>query len=164
MAEARQSAKRAKGATARSKPAKRASARKGGSAGAGKASSTSGKRPGGKGSTGAKAAASSPSGKAAKASSSTSSRRNGGMSALDVAGRARNQLQRLLGKPVEAVLGIDRDRGSWIVTVQALELVRIPNTTDVLGEYEALLDRDGEVMSYKRTRRYHRGHTDGGQG
>jgi hypothetical protein len=86
------------------------------------------------------------------------------MTALDVATRAREQIQRLLGKPVEAVLGIDRDRGSWVVTVQAVELERIPNTTDVLGEYEALLDRNGEVTSYRRTHRYHRGHTDGGQG
>lgn len=93
--------------------------------------------------------------------SSASSRRNGGMPALEVAREARRQLQALLGRPVEAVLGMDRERGSWTVTVQVVELERIPNTTDVLGEYEAVLTRNGDVESYRRTHRYHRGHTDG---
>jgi hypothetical protein len=93
----------------------------------------------------------------------SSSSNNGAMSTLDVVSRAREQLQALLGRPVEAVLGIDRDRGSWIVTAQVVELSRIPNTTDVLGEYEAVLDRRGDVASYRRTHRYHRGQTDGGQ-
>jgi hypothetical protein len=49
------------------------------------------------------------------------------------------------------------------VTAQVVELERIPMTTDVLGEYEAVLDRHGEVLSYRKTRRYHRGHTDSEQ-
>jgi hypothetical protein len=85
------------------------------------------------------------------------------MTALEVAGAAREQLQALLGRPIEGVLGIDREHGAWAVTVQVLELERIPNTTDVLGEYEALLDRNGEVSSYRRTHRYPRGRTDGGE-
>jgi hypothetical protein len=86
------------------------------------------------------------------------------MSALEVAQRAREQIQELLGRPVEGVLGVDREQGSWNVTIEVLELERIPNTTDVLGEYEVMLDRRGELASYKRIHRYHRGHTDGGQG
>ena len=66
----------------------------------------------------------------------------------------------LLGRPVEAVLGVDREHGGWILRAQVLELERIPNTTDVLGEYEAMLDRNGDLVSYARTHRYHRGHVD----
>ena len=85
------------------------------------------------------------------------------MSALEAVEQAREHLAALLGRPVEAVSGVDRDHGNWIITVQVVELARIPNTTDVLGDYEAILDKNGEVVRYRRTRRYHRGQTDGGQ-
>jgi hypothetical protein len=85
------------------------------------------------------------------------------MSTADAVARARDQLASLLGRRVEAVLGADRDKDGWTVTVQLVELARIPNTTDVLGEYEATLDRDGEIVRYSRTKRYHRGHVDEGQ-
>ena len=91
-----------------------------------------------------------------------SSSRNG-LSALEAAEQAREHLAALLGRPVEAVSGVDRDHGNWIITAQVVELARIPNTTDVLGDYEAILDKKGEVLRYRRTRRYHRGQTDGGQ-
>jgi hypothetical protein len=77
--------------------------------------------------------------------------------------RARAALSELLGRPVEAVLGIDREQGNWIATVQVVELARIPNTTDVLGEYDAVLDNKGEIVRFHRTRRYQRGQIDGSQ-
>jgi hypothetical protein len=79
---------------------------------------------------------------------------------MEAAERARELLSRLLGRPVEAVLGIDRDNGSWVVRAQVIELARIPNTTDVLGEYEAEIDRRGDLVRYARVHRYHRGQVD----
>lgn len=38
---------------------------------------------------------------------------------------------------------------------------RIPSSTDMLALYEVVLDMDGELLSYKRTRRYSRGAGDG---
>jgi hypothetical protein len=98
----------------------------------------------------------------AQPSRTRSSSRNG-LSALEAAEQAREHLAALLGRPVEAVSGVDRDHGNWIITAQVVELARIPNTTDVLGDYEAVLDKKGEILRYRRTRRYHRGQTDGGQ-
>ena len=40
------------------------------------------------------------------------------------------------------------------MTVEVLELERIPNTTDMLGNYEVRLDGQGEIASARRTRRY----------
>jgi Gas vesicle synthesis protein GvpO len=91
--------------------------------------------------------------------SATGDRRDG-LSARDAVQRAREHLSVLLGRPVETVSAADRDHGNWIVTAQVIELARIPNTTDVLGEYEAVIDRGGEIVSYRRTHRYHRGHVD----
>lgn len=83
------------------------------------------------------------------------------LSAADAVARAREALSELIGRPVEGVLGIDRDHGNWVATVQVVELARVPNTTDVLGEYETVLDDDGELVRYHRKRRYHRGQVDG---
>jgi hypothetical protein len=110
------------------------------------------------------ARSSSKSGASRGASSSghggSSSNGRGGMTAVEAARAARESLAALLGRPVETVLGIDRDRGSWVVKAQVLELARVPNTTDVLGEYEAVLDGRGDLVRYSRTGRYHRGQVD----
>ena len=67
-----------------------------------------------------------------------------------------SQVQELIGKPVEGVTGMEKDGSDWTVTVEVVELSRIPNTTDVLGVYEVTLDRNGDVTGARRTRRYYR--------
>ncbi len=75
--------------------------------------------------------------------------------------RVRGELPELLGHPVDAVLGIEPDeKKGWHVTVQVVELARIPHSTDVLGTYEVTLDDHGELQSYKRQRRYYRNQSD----
>jgi Gas vesicle synthesis protein GvpO len=96
----------------------------------------------------------------------TGSRRNGArrgqLSGRDVVERVRRELPELLGRPVESVLGVERDRenGDWKVTVQVVELSRIPSTTDLLGSYAVAVDGDGELMGYRRQRRYYRNQAD----
>ena len=75
---------------------------------------------------------------------------------------AREQLEEMMGRPVEAVLGMTRDEDGWTVTVQVVELQRIPSSTDVLGSYDVNVDSDGDVVGYRRTRRYHRSQADEG--
>jgi hypothetical protein len=88
-------------------------------------------------------------------------RRNGRLSAPDAIARVRRELPQLLGRPIESVLGIQRNEDErWEVTVQVVELSRIPSTTDVLGAYAVTLDSDGELVGYHRKRRYHRNQTD----
>jgi hypothetical protein len=83
------------------------------------------------------------------------------MSGREAIERVRRDLPQLLGRPIEAVLGLERDDDSgWKVTVQVVELSRIPSTTDVLGSYEVTLDEQGEVVGYRRNRRYNRNQTD----
>jgi len=65
-------------------------------------------------------------------------------------------VQDLIGRPVEAVTGVEKDGREWNVTLEVLELQRVPTTTDVLGRYEVTLDKNGEVTSARRTRRYPR--------
>jgi hypothetical protein len=58
-------------------------------------------------------------------------------SPLEAARRARRQVEELFGMPVESVSAISRvddgNGGGWAVTLELLELARIPDTTSVLG-------------------------------
>lgn len=93
--------------------------------------------------------------KSGNASSSSGGKEISGREAVE---EARNQLAELMGRPVESVLGMERqeDGGGWKITVQVVELSRIPTSTDVLGSYAVRVDSSGEIVGYERTRRYPR--------
>jgi hypothetical protein len=74
----------------------------------------------------------------------------------DIARQAVEQMEDLIDRPIEAVTGIEKDDSEWTVTLEVLELQRVPSTTDVLGSYEVTLDKDGELTGLQRTRRYTR--------
>jgi hypothetical protein len=84
-----------------------------------------------------------------------------GSAAVRVIRRAREQLAEVTGRTPEAVLGLEKRDDGWLVTVEVLELARIPNSTDVLAAYEAHLSSDGDLLEYTRKERYHRGRTGG---
>ena len=68
-----------------------------------------------------------------------------------------HQLVELTGRPFEGIVGFSGDGDGWTVQVEVLEMRRIPNTTDVLAVYEVDLDRDGDLVGYRRVDRYLRG-------
>jgi Gas vesicle synthesis protein GvpO len=70
--------------------------------------------------------------------------------------RAREQLEELLGKPVESVSSLERTHDGWVVALEVVELSRIPESTDVLASYELELDDDLNFRRYQQARRYHR--------
>jgi Gas vesicle synthesis protein GvpO len=74
----------------------------------------------------------------------------------DIARQAVEQMENLIDRRIEAVTGIEKDGSEWTVTLEVLELERVPSTTDVLGKYEVTLDQDGELTGLQRTRRYPR--------
>jgi hypothetical protein len=75
---------------------------------------------------------------------------------------AREQVADMTGRSVETVSGFHRDDGEgWTVTVEVLELERIPNTMDLLATYTVTLSDDGDILGIDRRRRYHRAAVDG---
>ena len=80
------------------------------------------------------------------------------MSNLEVIRNAKQQLKELTGKDVEGVLGFrpSDNGGAWEALVEVVELRRVPETTDVLASYVLVLNEDGDVQEYRRTRRYYR--------
>ena len=85
------------------------------------------------------------------------SNKNGKLSAIELGKAAMRTVHELTGYQPEAATGLEWDGESWCVTVEALELAKIPNTTDVLGTYEVRLDGQGTLRGYKRVRRSLRG-------
>jgi len=97
-------------------------------------------------------------------SDGTERRSTGRPSGAQLAQRARRELSEITGLKPESVTSLKRaDDGSWKVTVELLELSRIPETDDVLGSYEAELDEGGELLGYRRLRRYARSQSGGEQ-
>lgn len=70
------------------------------------------------------------------------------------------ELHELTGKELSGVVGLERTREGWKVTVETVEVRRIPTTTDLMATYEVELDREGELTGYQRLHRYVRGAPD----
>lgn len=84
------------------------------------------------------------------------SKRNSKSESRDIAERAVEQMQNLMDRKIEAVTGLTKDGDEWTVTLEVLELERVPSTTDVIGKYEVTLDKNGEMTGLERTRRFPR--------
>ena len=82
---------------------------------------------------------------------------NGKLSAVELGEAALTTIEELTGYEAEAVTALEWDGDQWQVTVDVLELARVPNTTDVLGSYVVQLDEQGTLRGYRRAGRYTRG-------
>ncbi|MGV9724846.1 gas vesicle protein GvpO [Nocardia beijingensis] len=69
-------------------------------------------------------------------------------------------LVELTSKQVEGVTSMEPTEDGWVVEVEVLEDRRIPSSADILALYEVEIDLDGNMLAYRRTRRYGRGSTD----
>lgn len=85
--------------------------------------------------------------------------RNGNVGPAVIAHNAVRAVAELTGRTPETVLALRQDDDEWKVTVEVVELSRIPTSTDLLGCYVVTLDRKGELVGYERVRRYQRGQT-----
>lgn len=58
----------------------------------------------------------------------------------------------VLKRKVSGVTAVSKADNGWRVMVELVERTAVPDTMDLLGLYEVLLDAEGEVVSYERTR------------
>ncbi|GAA2440173.1 hypothetical protein GCM10010191_64640 [Actinomadura vinacea] len=92
------------------------------------------------------------------------------ISAVEAAKRAVHHVTEMTGRDAECVVGAERggrdggdgQNGDWCITVEVVETRRIPDSADILAVYLVEIDDEGELLSYRRLRRYARGRT--GQG
>ena len=76
--------------------------------------------------------------------------------AAAVAQHAKAELEAITGLDADHVSAVIHKPDGWHVTIDLVELRRIPAATDVLAAYEAVLGPTGILLSYHRTRRYFR--------
>jgi beta-phosphoglucomutase-like phosphatase (HAD superfamily) len=79
-----------------------------------------------------------------------------------MAEQARELLRSVRGVEAESVSGLTRTANGWTVTLEVVELRRIPESTDVLASYEVELDGDGKLLGFERGRRYSRSQAEAG--
>ena len=78
------------------------------------------------------------------------------MTAADVVMHAMTELARISGLQADHVSSVACKPDGWHVTVDLIELKRIPASTDVIAAYAAVFTPDGSLVSYHRRRRYFR--------
>jgi hypothetical protein len=75
---------------------------------------------------------------------------------FDVIEKGVVQLAALTGREPESVAGVNRVDDGWDLTVEVIELERIPPSTNVVATYEAELNDEGNLVGYRRRGRYYR--------
>lgn len=73
------------------------------------------------------------------------------MQLLKVTERAKAQLAEATNLEPLIVSGADRDGDGWRLTVEMVELQRIPEAQDVIGAYDVRLNDAGELLEWRRT-------------
>jgi hypothetical protein len=87
---------------------------------------------------------------------------NNGLTAAQASQVALRQIAELTGKEPAGVTGVEPADDGWVVGVEVVEDRRIPSSTDLLATYETEIDMEGDLLSYRRVRRYPRGRGDNG--
>ncbi|WP_237720321.1 MULTISPECIES: gas vesicle protein GvpO [Rhodococcus] len=79
------------------------------------------------------------------------------VSAAAAAAAAWRDIADVIGKESENATAVLPTEEGWSVEVEVVDDRHIPPSADMLALYEVVLDLDGELLSYRRTRRYRRG-------
>jgi hypothetical protein len=82
------------------------------------------------------------------------------LSPAEAARAAGRHIAQLTGKELCGVVFLERSDDVWRVGVEVVEDRRVPSSSDILGLYEIEVDLDGELVTYRRSRRYARGRGD----
>jgi hypothetical protein len=70
----------------------------------------------------------------------------------------------LTSKQPENIVGVQRTSEGWTIDFEVIEDRRIPSSADILATYQAAIDVEGELMTFRRLRRYSRGRGDSNGG
>jgi hypothetical protein len=64
--------------------------------------------------------------------------------------KAREELSKLTGLKAGSTVEVTKDEKEWHITVELLEKRSIPDQMDILALYEAILDDEGNLLSFRR--------------
>jgi hypothetical protein len=66
--------------------------------------------------------------------------------------RAEEELSRFLHLKLSGVIGALKKEDGWHVTIEMVERHALPDSQDLLGVYEVILDDGGRLLNYERKR------------
>jgi hypothetical protein len=72
---------------------------------------------------------------------------------------ARRQFEEVTALKIDSISAVSKIDSGWEVIINAVELLRIPHSTDVLSSFSVHLDDEGNLESYRRSARYTRDQT-----
>lgn len=82
----------------------------------------------------------------------------GSLGLLEARERAREMASELFEHEFDSVIKVNRnDDGTWRTVVEVVERNAVPDTQDILGRYEIVLDSSGSATQYELLERYQRG-------
>ncbi|MEV4353336.1 gas vesicle protein GvpO [Nonomuraea sp. NPDC004186] len=84
-----------------------------------------------------------------------------GLTAVTAGGVGLRHIIDVTAKEGEGVTAVEPVEGGWKIGVEVVEDRRIPSSDDILALYEARIDAEGGLLSYRRLRRYRRCDADG---
>lgn len=74
----------------------------------------------------------------------------------EVVNAAKEQLQSILPMDVANVIATSKKDDGWHVMIELIERRAVPDTLDLLGTYDVLIDDTGNMVSYDRKRLHRR--------
>jgi hypothetical protein len=81
------------------------------------------------------------------------------MDAQEVITKARGHIATMGKKSDEGVTNLSKREDGWTVSIEVVERKGIPDTMDILGLYEMILNDEGDLMSLERKKLRKRGDT-----
>lgn len=82
------------------------------------------------------------------------------MNAQEVLTRAHGYIATISNKNDEGVTSLTRREDGWAVCIEELERKGIPDTMDILGLYEIIMNDEGDLISVERKKLRKRGDTE----
>ncbi|MGW0593353.1 gas vesicle protein GvpO [Streptosporangium sp. NPDC002607] len=90
-------------------------------------------------------------------------RRSPALSAATAGTTGLRNIAELTSKDTEGVTQVRPTEGGWLVEVEVVEDRHIPSSGDMLALYQVELGPEGDLLSYRRVKRYRRGRADSGE-
>ncbi|ELZ26792.1 gas vesicle synthesis family protein [Halogeometricum pallidum JCM 14848] len=75
---------------------------------------------------------------------------------VTVRNRVRDQVPQLIGRELDGVTSLMQGEEGWVATVELIERRSVPDTQDIIGQYEVSLTDDGVIHEYRRLETYRR--------
>ena len=76
------------------------------------------------------------------------------MSAANAAEAGLRHLGELTSKQATGITSVEGSEDGWVIGIEVVEDKRVPSSADVLAVYEAEIDDKGELVAYRRLKRY----------